>query len=142
MSLDLMVAFHAASGAAAGAATRSRFVGVVAGPFLHVLADRIPHQHPRHGAWEYASGLLIMGLLVRRRGVLDPATIGAASAVMPDLEHLIPRSISRNRKLLHPRRNRRARQNPGVTVGTQLLLTTVLMLPVLRRRKPSAQPSA
>ena len=77
MDVELMVVFHAATGAAVGSLTRSRFVGTSAGPFLHVAADRVPHEHPRHERWEYATGILVMGALVRRRGLFDPATIPA-----------------------------------------------------------------
>jgi hypothetical protein len=126
-----MVVFHAASGAAAGRITGSRLVGAAAGPFLHVVADRVPHEHPRHEVWEYAGGALIMALLVRRHGLTDPATIGAAAAVMPDLEHLLPGSLRRNRKLFHPRPSGLKRSRRRVSVGTQLLFSTLLMLPVL-----------
>jgi hypothetical protein len=126
-----MVVFHAASGAAAGAVTGSRLIGAAVGPLLHVIADQVPHEHPRHESWEYAGGLLVMGVLVRRRGLSDPATIGAAAAVLPDFEHLIPRALRRNRKPLHPRTFWNGRGGRRVSVGTQLLLSTLLVLPVL-----------
>jgi hypothetical protein len=69
--------------------------------------------------------------LVRRCGLLDPATVGAAAAVMPDLEHLIPGPLRRNRKLFHPRRKREEPETNEVSVRVQLLLTALLILPVL-----------
>ncbi len=131
MDPELMVVFHAASGAAVGSLTGSRLMGAAIGPFLHVIADQVPHEHPRHASWEYVGGMLIMGLLVRRRGLSDSATIGAAAAVLPDFEHLVPRSLRRNRKLFHPRLRSDERGRRGVSVGTQLLCSTLLMLPVL-----------
>ena len=77
----------------------------------------------------------MMVWLVHRRGLLDPATVGAASAVMPDLEHLIPRSLRRKRKLFHPRRRQGDPDTDEVSVGAQLLLTALLILPVLAGRK-------
>ena len=124
-----MVAFHAASGAAAGSLSRSRLAGLVAGPLLHVAADRVPHRHPRHEAWEYVTGMLVIGLLVRRRGLFDAATLGAASAVLPDLEHLV---AGRCRKLFHPFGPER-RDGAGLSVEAQLLLSATLLFPVLRR---------
>lgn len=138
-SIGLIVVFHAASGAAVGSIARSRLVSAAVGPLLHIGADRIPHDHPRHARWEYVSGLLFMGWLIRRRGLFDPATVGAASTVMPDLEHLIPRSPRRNRKLFHARRRRNEPVRRRVSVRAQLLSTALLSLPVLVRRPPGAR---
>jgi hypothetical protein len=74
-----------------------------------------------------------MGWLIRRRGVFDPATVGAASAVMPDFEHLVPRSLRRNRKLFHPRSLRDQGDTRDVSVPVQLLAAGLLILPVLAR---------
>ena len=132
MSCTLIVAFHAASGAAAGSVTKSRLVALASGPVLHVAADRVPHRHPRHAVWEYATGLATLGLLARRRGLLDAATIGAVAAVAPDLEHLVPRRLSRGR-VFHKRRGADRRRPHGLSVAAQLALSAALLLPVLRR---------
>ena len=86
--------------------SKSRLAALALGPILHVAADRVPHRHPRHDVWEYATGAVTLGLLVRKRGLFDAATIGAIAAVAPDLEHLLPRKPQR-RKLFHNRRRQR-----------------------------------
>jgi hypothetical protein len=138
MSLTLIVAFHAASGAAAGSVSKSRLAALASGPILHVAADRVPHRHPRHDVWEYAAGAVTLGLLVRTRGLFDAATIGAIAAVAPDLEHLLPRKRQR-RKLFHNRRRNRLGPN-GLSVAAQLALSAALLAPVLRPPTRAALP--
>ena len=132
MSLTLIVAFHAASGAAAGSISKSRLVALASGPVLHMAADRVPHRHPRHNVWEYVTGTLALGLLVRQRGLYDAATIGAIAAVAPDLEHLVPRR-RRRRTLFHNRPGRDRLRPDGLSVAVQLALSAALLVPVLRR---------
>ena len=79
----MIVLFHAASGAAAGALTRSRIGALALGPVLHVAADRVPHRHPAHTGWEYLAGSVALGALARRRGVFDVATLGALAPCCP-----------------------------------------------------------
>ena len=131
MILTLIVAFHAASGAAAGSMSKSRLAALASGPVLHMAADRVPHRHPRHNVWEYATGAVILGLLVRKRGLCDAATIGAMAAVAPDLEHLVPRR-RRRRKLFHSRPGGDRLRGEGLSVAAQLALSAALLVPVLR----------
>jgi hypothetical protein len=138
-----MVALHAATGAATGALTRSKIAAIVAGPLLHIAGDRVPHRHPAHPGWEYLAGVLALGMLAERRGVLDTATVGAASAVLPDLEHLIPGM--RGGKVFHSRPGRDRREARGLSTRTQTLLAAVILAPLLlpasRRQVPSAPPA-
>jgi len=98
-----------------------------------VAADQVPHRHPRHEAWEVVSGLVTLGVLARKRGLFDAATIGAVAAVAPDFEHVLQRRL-RRRKLFH-RRPGRDRVGPhGVSVGAQLLLSAAILAPMLRPR--------
>jgi len=133
-----MVALHAATGAAAGGLTGSRIAAVVIGPVLHIAGDRVPHRHPRHSAWEYLAGILTIGFLAERRGVLDAATVGAASAVIPDLEHLVPGLGVRGAKVFHRRPRRNRRSPTGLSTRTQTLLAAMILAPLLlsRRRPP------
>jgi hypothetical protein len=126
-----MVAFHAASGAAAGSLTKSRLAALASGPLLHVAADRVPHRHPQLEAWDFATGVVALGLLVRRRGLFDAATLGAVAAVAPDLEHLAPRRF-RRRSLFHRRRGADRLRPDGMSVAAQLALSAALLVPVLR----------
>jgi hypothetical protein len=99
----VIVSMHVASGGAVGAATRSRLGALALGVPLHLLADRVPHRDIPNRRFEIASGLLGLALLAVRRGPFDPATLGAAAASAPDLEHVLPALRPRGRKLFHGR---------------------------------------
>jgi hypothetical protein len=47
------------------------------------------------------SGFVCLVLLAIRRGVFDPATLGAAASSAPDLEHILPSLRPGGRKLFH-----------------------------------------
>jgi hypothetical protein len=97
----VIVALHVATGAAAGAAGGSRLAALLAGPILHLVGDRIPHQDIRSRHFEIGSGLAGLALLAVRRGPLDPATLGAAASAAPDLEHIFPSLRPGGHKLFH-----------------------------------------
>ena len=99
----MIVALHVATGAAAGAASRSRLAALLLGPILHLAGDRLPHQDFRSRHFELASGVAGVLLLAVRRGPLDPATVGAAASSAPDLEHVFPSLRPGGRKLFHDR---------------------------------------
>lgn len=129
----MIVPLHAAAGAATGAATGSRLASVAVGPLLHVACDRVPHRHPARSLTEYASGALVLGILVRRRGLFAPVTIGALAAVLPDLDHVVPGLRIRGAKVFHRRAGGERRESPGLSVGAQTLLAVALLTGVLRR---------
>jgi hypothetical protein len=99
----MIVALHVATGAAAGAASGSRLAALLLGPALHLAGDRLPHQDFRSRRFEIASGLAGVLLLAARRGLLDPATVGAVASSTPDLEHVLPFLRPGGRKLFHDR---------------------------------------
>jgi hypothetical protein len=99
----VIVALHVASGAAAGAVTRSRLQALLIGPALHLAGDRLPHEDSHSARFEIGSGLAALVLLAARRGPLDPATIGGAASSAPDLEHVLPILRPGGRKLFHDR---------------------------------------
>jgi hypothetical protein len=100
----VIVSLHVASGAAAGAASGSRLTAILLGPILHLAGDRLPHQDIGSRRFEISSGLACLALLAGRRGLLDPATLGAAASSAPDLEHVVPLMRPHGRKLFHGRR--------------------------------------
>ena len=100
----MIVLLHVATGAALGALTRSRLAALALGPPLHLACDWVPHEDIYDRRFEIRSGLFGLALLALRRGPLDPATLGAASASAPDLEHVFPRLRPHGRKLFHGRR--------------------------------------
>jgi len=99
----VIVSLHVATGGALGALTGSRFAALALGPPLHLACDRVPHQDIADRRFEIRSGLFVLGLLALGRGPLDPATLGAASACAPDLEHVFRGLRPRGRKLFHGR---------------------------------------
>lgn len=100
----MIVSLHVATGAALGALTGSRLAALALGPPLHLACDRVPHEDIADRRFEIRSGLLGLALLALCRGPRDPATLGAASASAPDLEHIFPRLRPQGRKLFHGRR--------------------------------------
>ena len=99
----MIVSLHVATGAAAGALARSRGRALLIGPFLHLLGDRVPHQDIPSRRFEIRSGAASLVLLAACRGPFDPATLGAAAASAPDLEHVFPVLRPRGQKLFHGR---------------------------------------
>jgi hypothetical protein len=97
----VIVALHVATGAAAGAASGSRLAAILLGPVLHIAGDRVPHRDFSSRRFEIASGLAGILLLAVRRGLLDPATLGATASSAPDLEHVLPFLRPGRRKLFH-----------------------------------------
>lgn len=97
----MIVSLHVATGGALGALTGSRLAALALGPPLHLGCDRVPHQDIADRRFEIGSGLFVLALLALRRGPLDPATLGAAAACAPDLEHICPRLRPRGRKVFH-----------------------------------------
>ncbi len=99
----MIVGLHVATGAAAGAASRSRLTAILLGPILHLAGDRLPHQDIGSRRFEIGSGLFCLVLLACKRGPLDPATLGAAASSAPDLEHVVPFLRPGGSKLFHGR---------------------------------------
>ena len=100
----MIVSLHVATGAAIGAASRSRLAALLLGPILHLAGDRVPHEDIRSRRFEIGSGLVCLALLAGKRGPLDPATLGAAASSAPDLEHVVPFLRLGGRRLFHGRR--------------------------------------
>ena len=128
----MIVSFHVASGAAVGALLRSRPLALVLGPPLHMAGDRVPHEDIPDRSFEIGSGLAALALLAARRGPLDPAVLGGATAAMPDLEHVVPWLRVGGEKVFH---RGRGRHGVGISVEAQLLAAgTVVGLLLARRR--------
>jgi hypothetical protein len=132
----VIVALHVATGAAAGAGSGSRLAALLLGPILHLAGDRLPHEDIRSRRFEISSGLACLVLLAARRGLLDPATLGAASSSAPDLEHLLPSLRPGGSKLFHGRRGwHRSGRFPA---DLQLLLAGAILGVLVAPRSRSA----
>jgi hypothetical protein len=128
----VIVSLHVATGAAMGAAVRSRPLALLLGPPLHLAGDRVPHEDIDDRTFEIGSGLVTLGVLAARRGLFDPAVLGGAAASLPDLEHVVPWLRVRGEKVFH-----RGGGNHGVgmPVETQLLLAGAVVGLLLARRR-------
>jgi hypothetical protein len=131
----MIVSFHVASGAAVGAAAPSRRAAVALGLLAHALADRVPHQDIPSRRFEIRSGVALLLLVALRRGVLHPATIGAAAASAPDVEHVLPLPRPGGRKLFPSHRFHGWHRPGGLPAWLQLLLAGVLAGQVLAARR-------
>lgn len=135
----MIVSLHVATGGALGALTGSRLAAVVLGPPLHLACDRVPHEDIQERRFEIASGLLGLAVLALGRGPLDPATLGAASAAAPDLEHVFPRLRPRGRELFHwPGWHRAGRLRADVQLVLAATIIALLLGPKTARlyRRP------
>ena len=128
----MIVSLHVATGAALGAAVRSRRLALLLGPPLHLAGDRVPHEDIPDRSFEVGSGLLAVGLVAAVRGPFDPAVLGGAAAAMPDLEHLVPWLRPGGEKLFH---RGGGRHGAGISVETQLLLAGMIVGLLLARRR-------
>jgi hypothetical protein len=134
----MIVPLHVAIGAATGAVSRSRPASLALGPLLHIVGDQVPHRHPKRPVWELLTGAFALGFLAGRRGVLDPATLGAFAAAAPDAEHLLPLRV-RGRKVLHLRPGRDRHDGTGLSAQKQMLLAAGLIAALLISTKPTPQ---
>jgi hypothetical protein len=123
----VIVAMHVATGAAAGALVRSRLGAVVAGLVLHALGDRIPHEDLASRRFEAQCAIGGALALALRRGLFDPATVGAIASTVPDLEHVVRLPRPGGRKLFPSHRIPGFHRPGGISASTQLLLAGFLL---------------
>jgi hypothetical protein len=134
----VIVAWHVASGAAAGALTASRGRAAALGALLHLLSDAVPHWDIASRRFEFRSGVLMLGTLVVLRGPLDPSVIGAVASSAPDVEHVVRLPRPGGRKLFPSHRWHGWHRPGGVPASVQLLasgfLFSLVVAPRLRVR--------
>jgi len=94
------------------------------GPLLDLASDRLPHEDISSRPFEIGTGVAALGMLVMRRGLLDPATLGGFAASAPDLEHVVPVLRPRGKKLFHDRGWHRSGAFPA---SLQLLLAGAIL---------------
>ena len=123
----MIVSLHVASGAAVGAAARSRGAAVALGLLAHLAGDRIPHRDIPSRRFELRSGVVLLLLVALRRGALDAATIGAAAASAPDIEHVLRLPRPGGRKLFPSHRFHGWHRAGGLPSWLQLLAAGILV---------------
>ena len=135
----MIVSLHVATGAAAGALVRSRPAAAGIGFALHLAGDLVPHQDIRSRTFELVSGGAALLLIVARRGALDGATVGAAAASSPDLEHMIRFPRPGGRKLFPSHRVAGLHRSGGLPAWLQLLVAGVLLGSVAARSRTASR---
>ena len=130
----MIVAVHVASGGLAGALVGSRRAAVPVGLALHVLGDVIPHRDFPSRGYEFGSGVAGVVALALRRGLGDPATVGALASSIPDLEHVLPLPRPGGRKLFPSHRWASLHRSGGVPAGLQLAVALGVLGALLTRR--------
>jgi hypothetical protein len=133
----MIVSLHVGSGAAIGAAVRSRGAAVGLGLVAHAAGDRIPHRDIASRRFELRSGVALLLLVALRRGLLDPATLGGAAAAAPDVEHVLRLPRPGGRKLFPSHRFRGWHRAGGLPAWLQLLAAGALVGLVLGRSSGS-----
>jgi hypothetical protein len=123
----VITSLHVATGAVGGAAVRSRPAAAALGFVLHLVGDVIPHDDIPSPNFEMWSGLAALATVAVARGPFDPATIGAAAASSPDLEHVLRLPRPGGRKLFPSHRIPALHQAGGVPTSVQLLAAGVLL---------------
>jgi hypothetical protein len=133
----VIVSLHVATGGAVGAIAGSRRRAVLLGVVAHAAGDRMRHQDIPSHRYELITGSAALLALALRRGPLDPATIGAAAASVPDVEHVLRLPRPGGRKLFPSHRIRGFHRSGGVSAQVQLLAAGVILGTLLApRRRP------
>lgn len=125
---------HVAAGGAAGALVGSRAAALALGLGLHGVQDAIPHRDIPSRTFETACGVFLIAALALRRGLFDPAVVGAAACAAPDLEHLLRLPQPGGRKLYPSHRFEGWHQEGGSPAWTQLLVAGVAVALLVRQR--------
>jgi len=123
----VIVSLHVATGAAGGALVRSRLGAVALGATLHALGDAMPHDDIPSRSFEIGSGVAALLAVAVRHGPLHPATIGAAAASAPDLEHVLPLPKPGGRDLFPSHRIRGWHRGGGVPAWAQLAAAAAIL---------------
>src|SRR5918999_2797234 len=127
----MIVSLHVATGAVGGAVIGSPVAAAIIGPILHFFGDRMPHEDIDSRRFEVGSGVAGVLALAILRGPFDPATVGAVTSAVPDLEHVLPLPRPRGRKLFPSHRIPGWHRPGGMSANAQLLLAGVLFGAVL-----------
>jgi len=122
----MIVSLHIATGAAGGALVRSPVAAAALGPLLHFLGDRVPHEDIDSKRFEVGCGVVGVLALAFVRGPFDGATVGAITASVPDLEHVVRLPRPGGRKLFPSHRIPGWHRPGGLSAELQLLIAGAL----------------
>jgi hypothetical protein len=131
----VIVSLHVATGAAVGALAGSRGRAALLGVVAHAAGDRVRHQDIQSHRYELLSGGAALVALALRRGPFDAATIGAAAASAPDVEHVLRLPRPGGRKLFPSHRIRGFHRSGGISAELQLLAAGLILGTLLAPRR-------
>jgi hypothetical protein len=130
----VIVSLHVATGGTIGALAGSRRRAALLGVVAHAAGDRMRHQDIPSHRYELLSGGAALLAIALRRGILDPATIGAAAGSAPDIEHVVRLPRPGGRKLFPSHRIRGFHRSGGVSAQIQLLVAGMILGALLAPR--------
>jgi hypothetical protein len=131
----MIVTLHVATGGAIGALARKPGRAALLGAVAHAAGDRMRHQDIPSRRYEVVSGVAALLAVAARRGPLDAATIGAAAASAPDIEHVLPLPRPGGRKLFPSHRIHGFHRSGGVSAQAQLFVAGILLGLLLAPRR-------
>ena len=108
---------------------------MAAGLVLHAVQDAVPHEDIPSREFETVSGVLLLAVLARRRGLLDPAVLGGAFCAAPDLEHVLPLPRPGGRELYPSHRVEGWHREGRLPAWAQLAAAGVIVAALARRRE-------
>ncbi len=111
----------------------SRGGAIVAGFALHGAQDAVPHEDIHSHGFEAASGCALLAWLALRRGLFDPAVLGAAACAAPDLEHVLPLPKPGGRDLYPSHRVEGWHREGALPAWLQLAAALVIVAALTRR---------
>jgi hypothetical protein len=123
----VIVSLHVATGGAIGAVTGKPGRAALLGALAHAAGDRMRHQDIPSRRYEIVTGVAALLAIAVRRGPLDAATIGAAAASAPDLEHVLSLPRPGGRKLFPSHRIHGFHRSGGVSAQAQLFAAGVIL---------------
>jgi hypothetical protein len=130
----VIVSLHVATGGAIGALAGSRGRAALLGAIAHAAGDRVRHQDIPSHRYEVLTGGAALLAIAIHRGVLDPATIGAAAGSAPDIEHVVRLPRPGGRKLFPSHRIRGFHRSGGISAQAQLLVAGIVLGALLAPR--------
>ena len=131
----MIVSLHVATGGAIGALAGTRGRAALLGALAHAAGDHMRHQDIPSHRYELLTGGSALFAIALRRGVLDPATIGAAAGSAPDLEHILRLPRPGGRKVFPSHRIRGFHRSGGVSAQMQLLAAGIILGTLLAPRR-------
>jgi hypothetical protein len=130
----VIVSLHVATGGAIGALAGKPGRAALLGALAHAAGDHMRHQDIPSRRYEIVTGVAALVAIAVRRGPLDAATIGAAAASAPDLEHVLSLPRPGGRKLFPSHRIHGFHRSGGVSAQAQLFAAGVILGVLLASR--------